>query len=242
MKQLFVNSGIVSLRLFSRLMISFTRLFPERIKILLRFLIVDEMRNDLSKSLPSPPIYLKERHIKNCRLIQDRGELLKYLPQNAIVSEIGVWEGDFATQILNVTSPEKLYLIDSWNHDRKAKERKVITENRFRNQIEAQKVIIVHDDSVNALSKFEDDFFDWVYLDSDHSYEYTKKELTVLNKKVKKNGFIAGHDYTRDNWVAMMRLGVVEAVNEFCTNHDYEFVFLTFEQSMYFSFVLRKIK
>lgn len=43
--------------------------------------------------------------------------LLQKMPSNGIVAEIGVSQGVFAEQILKITNPEKLYLIDAWATD-----------------------------------------------------------------------------------------------------------------------------
>ncbi len=46
----------------------------------------------------------------------DRHELIKYLPRNAVVAEIGVATGDFSERILTVCQPKELHLIDPWQH------------------------------------------------------------------------------------------------------------------------------
>jgi len=58
---------------------------------------------------------------------------------------------------------------------------------------------------------------------------------------IKSGGIIAGHDYTIGNWVDGYRYGVIEAVNEFCVNDDWEMIFLTAETDQYRSFAIRKI-
>ena len=164
-----------------------------------------------------------------------------------VVAELGVYRGDFAAQILDICRPRQLYLVDPWEPDFQNAQQSVngneeFTRNRFGHEIENGRVRIVKERSAEALEKFADDFFDWVYIDSDHSYEYTKKELQLASRKVKKNGLICGHDYTKGTWYAWVRFGVVEAVNEFCLSHGYEFIYLTVEPSMYFSYALRKIQ
>ena len=70
--------------------------------------------------------------------------------------------------------------------------------------------------STDAIGDFEDSTFDWIYIDTDHSYELTYKELRGYAPKVKPDGIIAGHDYSMGNWIDAYRYGVIEAVNEFC--------------------------
>ena len=43
-------------------------------------------------------------------------DLLRFLPKNAVVAEIGIAKGDFSAQILEQSSPKRRYLIDPWVH------------------------------------------------------------------------------------------------------------------------------
>jgi hypothetical protein len=43
------------------------------------------------------------------------------------------------------------------------------------------------------------------------------------------------------NWNGGVRYGVVEAANEFCVRHDWEFIFLTAETHRHLSFAIRQI-
>ena len=63
--------------------------------------------------------------------------------------------------------------------------------------------------SVQAASRFEDEFFDFVYIDADHSYEAVRADLEVWWPKLKPGGLFAGHDYD------LKFSGVKTAVDEF---------------------------
>lgn len=52
--------------------------------------------------------------ITNAQLCQNRQELLAHMPCGGVVAEVGVDEGNFSQQILEICNPQKLYLIDSW--------------------------------------------------------------------------------------------------------------------------------
>lgn len=68
---------------------------------------------------------------------------------------------------------------------------------------------------------FEDSFFDWVYIDTDHSYCTTWNELLLCNKKVKPDGLIVGHGFCTGNVVTPVPYGVIEAVNKFCVEYNW---------------------
>jgi hypothetical protein len=48
-----------------------------------------------------------------------------------------------------------------------------------------------------ALSLFEDESLDMVYIDGNHQYEAVKNDIQKWLPKIKKSGYIAGHDWTR---------------------------------------------
>ena len=95
--------------------------------------------------------------------------------------------------------------------------------------------------SIDLLTEFEDNYFDWIYIDTNHSYNTTKNELEVAAKKVKDNGLICGHDYIMGNWTSGYKYGVIEALHEFCVLYNWEIIYLTIEQSIPPSFAIRKI-
>jgi hypothetical protein len=50
-------------------------------------------------------------------------------------------------------------------------------------------------ESQQAVSLYEDESLDFVFIDDDHSYENIVKEIPLWLAKVKKGGILAGHDY-----------------------------------------------
>lgn len=63
-----------------------------------------------------------------------------------------------------------------------------------------------------VLSKFPNAYFDWVYVDGNHYYEYVLKDLEICYLKVKPGGLIAGDDYT---WGSKYGFPVKKAVEDF---------------------------
>lgn len=213
---------------------------PYRIQKIIGALFINSITKKQRESLPV--IHLAQENVQNCRLVCNRNELLKQLPPNAVVAEVGVYMGDYAEEILKSSTPSHLYLIDSWQGPIFGPLKSQV-EERFAKEIKDKKVTLLQQDSLEALKSFDDEFFDWIYLDSDHSYKHTKLELELVCKKIKKGGLICGHDYTKGVWEAWwFRFGVIEAVNEFCVNHGYEFAYLTLDKGGFFSYGIRKIQ
>jgi Methyltransferase domain len=51
-------------------------------------------------------------------------------------------------------------------------------------------------DDLAYLRTLPDGYFDWIYIDTDHSYEQTTAELAIAAVKVHPGGLIGGSDWT----------------------------------------------
>jgi len=201
----------------------------------------DHYRNSLEKERLIPLYELAEKHLENLKVLPNRYDLLKHLPKKGVVAELGVDKGDFSRQILINNQPKKLHLIDVWDSERYNQEKRKEVELKFENEIVLQNVVINFGYSTSVVDIFEDSYFDWIYIDTNHSYETTKEELKLYSPKIKKGGIIAGHDYVVGYWNGLVKFGVIEAVNEFCICNNWEFVYLTMENREHRSFAIRKM-
>lgn len=197
-----------------------------------------------SERPPYPEIQLDDQNLQNCRMLKNRETMLKQFSAEAAnwkMAEIGVAFGSFSEQILKLCPPEKLYLIDCWDDERFGEGAAYVKE-KFHHEI-AQGVIEIRQGySTEKLSEFSDGELDWVYIDTVHDYETTRKELELSAQKVKAGGYICGHDYTKFNVYSRYDYGVFDAVNEFASNNEWEFVYLTMEKDGLQSFCLRRIQ
>jgi len=183
---------------------------------------------------------LLEKHVQNCKIIPDRTVLLQLLKPNSVVAEIGVAFGDFSDEIWEITKPKKFHLIDAWDTDR-YKEGLDGIRKKFNSQIESEVISVNIGNSTDVLSSMDDGYFDWVYIDTSHSYNTTRQELALAQQKCKPGGRICGHDFTSGNVITPVPYGVIEACHEFCVNYDWEYEYLTLEPHGHFSFCLKKI-
>lgn len=199
-----------------------------------------EQRIEMEKKIPKYD--LQDKHISNIQVLLNRDELLKKMPVNAICAEIGVNEGEFSESILKMTSPQKLHLIDAWGDPERYHDGlKLLVKEKFSKEINDKLVEINVGYSTDVLKKMPDKYFDWVYLDTDHTYPVTAAELKILKDKVKPNGIIAGHDYIIGNWAGDCRYGVIEAVHELCVTEDWELIYVTINKNEMPSFAIRKL-
>ena len=162
-----------------------------------------------------------------------RDRLLRLLPQNGAVAEIGVYRGRFSKKILTRTHPKLLALVDHWSlgepggdfipHSPSHSQRNIERiyrrlRRRMAWRFPHKRIEFVRADSAEAAGRFEDGFFDWVYIDGDHSYEGVARDLAAWAGKVKDDGLILGHDFTDHDGDGDGHppYGVIRAVREFC--------------------------
>ena len=172
-----------------------------------------------------------------------RTKLLGFLPQGGEVVEIGVANGDFSQDILTESKPRRLHLIDPWEHQERtdyADDPSNVAESaqddrfnavldRFRVQIDGGIVKVHRDYSEDAAIFFGRGQLDWIYVDGMHTVDGAYNDLVTYAPKIRDDGFIIGHDYTNHVQAQHWNFGVVEAINRFVLEFDYEFVALTVE-------------
>jgi radical SAM protein with 4Fe4S-binding SPASM domain len=175
--------------------------------------------------------------MQNCKLLPNRDSALSLLPKGGIMAEVGVAYGDFSRRIIDVMNPDKFYAIDLFSFG-PGKEiwgrtdftdsnlgQKEFIEKKFAAEIENGQFILKKGFSWNELATFDDNYFDYVYLDAAHDYNSVKKDIMVLLKKIKNNGIIQFNDYTIYNWHRGVSYGVVRAVDELLVNNKHEIIF-----------------
>ena len=163
-----------------------------------------------------------------------RDFLLQSFPKNSIGLEIGVNNGGFSERILEIVRPKKLHLIDPWKFfdtdsmidtpygkgsvssqlemDKKFEN----VKKRFSNEILNGQIVLHRGFSDEIMPTFEKNYFDWVYVDWNHLYDYVKKDLQLCYEKTKDHSLITGDDYYNElpdeDW---SEGGVKKAVDEF---------------------------
>lgn len=187
-----------------------------------------------------PKIVLSPIHLDGATLVESRLSMLDKLPKGMRALEIGVAEGGFSAEIWKRLAPSHLTLVDPWEGDRYSPGYQMVNQ-RFAEQIKSGSVSPIKSLSVDYLKGCAGGSFDFIYIDTNHTYGTTIQELRLANCVVASGGFIAGHDYTVGNVVGPMVYGVIQAVNQFCVESNYRFKYLTVEPAGWNSFCLVKI-
>lgn len=169
-----------------------------------------------------------------------REVFLDALPKGGKIAEIGVFRGYHAYSMYNICKPLELVLIDPWQSpppsdvqlDYKwAKIGQLELERLYTNVClmfnNCNNVNIVRKSSLEGAALYPDNYFDWVYVDANHLYDPVMEDLKAWYPKVKKGGYLCGHDYSDAPRILAKGDGVFYAVNDFCTEHNLEVNFVT---------------
>jgi hypothetical protein len=163
--------------------------------------------------------------------------IVDFIPPRSVGAELGVFTGLFSAILARERKISRVTFVDPWweafgHHfpdwgaytdygrvsTRKAFE---IAEKRISRSALPNRIVEVAS-SHEWLRSQPDESLDWVYLDSTHSYEGTKRELELLERKITDTGVILGDDwYTDRNHVHHC---VSVAVNEFVKTSNFELV------------------
>jgi predicted O-methyltransferase YrrM len=140
------------------------------------------------------------------------------LKKDIKIAEIGVWTGKVSLLLGSMVKPfqGKVYSID-WFKGQKEWEivkfpnsefrdwynwaagydiEEIFRENMKCHDLE-DTVELIKMSSVEASKKFEDEYFDCIFLDASHDYESVKEDLEAWYPKLKVGGIIAGHDFDK---------------------------------------------
>lgn len=129
--------------------------------------------------------------------------------------------------------PRKLHLIDPWIFESKYPNRIFGGGDNAKNQGDMDRIalsvyrrfedtpnVIIHrEPSSVALPKFNDSYFDWIYIDGNHSYEFVLADLRMCMTKIRSGWVIAGDDLT---WGRLDGYPVRRAVSDFLAEYDLE--------------------
>jgi len=119
-------------------------------------------------------------------------------------AEIGVWQGEFTEKFAKVGL--KMYAIDPWAELKDYNSGHPGFQNSQNKCYEITKkalapynCTIIRKTSMDALVDIPDESLDFVYIDGNHWFRYVAEDICEWTKKVKKGGFVCGHDYFYTN-------------------------------------------
>ena len=176
----------------------------------------------------------------------NRIDMFSQIPSGGIGAELGVAKGYNAINLLHQAKPSKLFLVDLWsskqppvsylggpqpsNVAESVERKKIDNYSEFVSPLFSgnEEVEVCRSEISLWLEKQQDDYLDWVYIDSAHDQQSTTHQIKSCLRVVKNGGIIAGHDFciTRNLWGA----GVIIPILDFIQAGHLEMTGLTNEQ------------
>lgn len=208
--------------LFRRLTLPLRKRLPQWARFALRLV------NHLFFYRGRASLPLTQDLVADCRVCASRWHLLGVLPYGGRVAEVGTHRGDFARQILDVCHPQELWLADldvSFLNPAIANDARVRVHRGFSHEV---------------LATFPDDYFDWIYIDADHSYEATLRDARAAAPKVKRGGYLVFNDFAHMG-PNLGAFGVHRAVIDFAINDGWHFTWFAFEPNALYDVALQRL-
>ncbi len=118
----------------------------------------------------------------------------KRMPKGARLVEVGIADGAssifMAETLLNLGNDEfTLYMVDNLAYGNTDQLNTVMRHVQAAGI--ARWVDILPVDSLNASLHFNDQYLDFVFIDSNHTYELTKAEIRLWSRKIRLGGMLA---------------------------------------------------
>lgn len=148
-----------------------------------------------------------------------------------VIAEIGVCQGvNFELMIKH--NPKVAVAVDSWVNDEVIGRNDVAfpqeeLNKQYADFKKAMKdkpfVKIYREYSFDAVKHFKDNYFDFIYIDADHTYSACLRDIKDWYPKVKKGGVLLGDDYRVAKLRTGVEFGVIEAVKTFTSKNNLSF-------------------
>jgi len=147
------------------------------------------------------------------------------------ICEIGVRSGrNFEKMIKH--NPEVAVAIDVWKDDGNTatndkcypQEVLDVQYTSFKERMNRHPFVQVYREySYDAVKRFEDNYFDFVYIDADHTYKGVSRDIADWYPKIRRGGLLLGDDFHDRTTRTGVKFGVVRAVTEFARNNSLNF-------------------
>jgi len=158
-------------------------------------------------------------------MLKTKYELITYFKELGYTkgAEIGVAEGIFSEALCQGIPGLELYCIDIWHpyHGNRWAGSYARNEHHYINacnRLSKYNTHVMKQMSMDAVKEFKYESLDFVFIDSNHSFDYVMQDLIEWSKRVRNEGIVSGDDYYE-----MRNGGVIEAVNAYTKAHNISF-------------------
>lgn len=131
--------------------------------------------------------------------------------KNPVGVEVGVHRGEMSARLLENRDDLLLYMVDMWSSETYSgidddaaspelvKKYQDECDDNYNAALSVAKKynrgIVIKSDSVSAANIYPRLQFHFVYIDAAHDYKSVKRDIAAWRGKVKRGGWLCGHDY-----------------------------------------------
>jgi hypothetical protein len=161
------------------------------------------------------PLFLKNHGMNNniCEIGVRRGRNFKKLltcePKLAVA--IDHWKADVPLPMNDM----------SFTQDQYDDDYKFVCDN-----FKPPQCLIIKENTNEAVKRFKNEFFDYIYIDADHSFYGAYKDITDWWPKIRNGGVLAGHDYL-NGCINGVEFGVKSAISLFINKYNIKNIHIT---------------
>ncbi len=174
---------------------------------------------------------IPQSELRSARLYQNRYIAISDTIHGGVGAEVGTQDGHFARFLLDNLNPRSLHLFDLSRAGVEEHNGEILSMKNIKMQV---------GQSSEMMSQYEDNYFDWIYIDADHSYDGVTKDIASSEKKLKSGGFLIFNDYTSWSPLEMSEYGVVPAVNELVSRGGWDVIYIALGRLSYNDICIRK--
>jgi len=156
-----------------------------------------------------------------------REDIVTLAVDNPVGIELGVAEGYFSNRVLANIPVYRWYCVDAWAGDRGHTDAQYESTKNLLSKYDNVEILRMRFDE--ALGLFEDNFFDFIYIDGyAHTGQEDGKTLEDWWPKLKTGGIYSGDDYCPHKWPKN-----VDSINNFAKLVKKKLVVYEFETKDY---------
>lgn len=155
------------------------------------------------------------------------------LGRGLMIAEVGCWTGRITAEL--VENGHDVVCVDTFEGSptdltgEMAKNRDIYQEwNDRLSECEGGQAWAIVADSVEAAAGEEDESYDMVIIDADHSYEAVFEDIKAWKSKVSKGGVMIGHDYCTQQFPGVDKavedavlMGILDSVEPYCVSAEH---------------------
>jgi Methyltransferase domain len=189
---------------------------------------------------------LASKHMVGAKLYATRNDLVRdlALPPGPRLAEVGVALGAFSKFLIQNLKPSAFHGFDLfqlhhveylWGEKTSDVMRGLTHVDFYREEmINTGLTVTVHEGSSHlTLESTEDEYFNMIYVDAEHTYAEVKRDAEIAVRKLAPQGILVFNDYIMYDPFQKADYGIVPVVNEMVVNRGWKVIGFALQKHMF---------